>query len=107
DMLKCSGVYVSPLEVENCLIGHPAVAEAGVVGQRDAAGLEKALAFIELAAGHAPSTALADELIAFARARIAPFKAPRRIEFLASLPRTDTGKIKRAALRERAAELAP
>ena len=105
DMLKCSGVYVSPLEVENCLIGHPAVRESGVVGHRDAAGLEKTLAYVELEDGHAAGEALAAEIIQFCRERIAAFKAPRRIEFIPSLPRTDTGKIKRSALRKLAAEL--
>ncbi len=100
DMLKCSGVYVSPMEVENCLVGHPAVLEAGVVGYRDDDGLEKAMAFVELSAGHEPSPALAEDIIAFARARLAAFKAPRRVRFLDSLPRTETGKIRRARLRE-------
>jgi len=100
DMLKCSGVYVSPVEVENCLLGHPAVFEAGVVGYRDDAGLEKAMAFVELKPGIEPSPALADELGRYAREHIAAFKAPRRIEFIASLPRTDTGKIKRNELRK-------
>ncbi len=100
DMLKCSGVYVSPMEVENCLVGHPAVLEAGVVGYRDTDGLEKAMAFVELAEGHDPSPDLADEIVAFARERLAAYKAPRRIEFLDNLPRTETGKIRRARLRE-------
>jgi benzoate-CoA ligase family protein len=100
DMLKVSGVYVSPVEVENCLLGHPAVHEAGVVGVRDAAGLEKAVAFVELAEGHVGSEALGDEIVAWARGQIAPFKAPRAVRFVESLPRTETGKIRRAALRE-------
>ena len=107
DMLKCSGVYVSPVEVENCLLGHPAVREAGVVGVRDPAGLEKAWAFVELADGHAATPALADALVAHARAHLAAFKAPRRVEFVAALPRTETGKIRRAELRKIAAGLAP
>ena len=100
DMLKCSGVYVSPVEVENCLLGHAAVHEAGVVGMRDADGLERALAYVELAKGHAPSDELAAEIIAYARENIAAYKAPREVRFLDSLPRTETGKIRRAALRE-------
>ena len=103
DMLKCSGVYVSPVEVENALIGHAAVRESGVVGYRDEAGLEKTMAYVELAEGHEGSEALAAELIDYARSTIAAFKAPRRIEFIAELPRTETGKIRRAALRELAA----
>ncbi|MCY0992880.1 benzoate-CoA ligase family protein [Nannocystis sp. ILAH1] len=105
DMLKCSGVYVSPVEVENCLLGHPAVHEAGVVGYRDADGLERAVAYVELAAGHAAGEALAAEILAHARANIAAFKAPRRVEFVATLPRTETGKIKRGELRKLAASL--
>lgn len=105
DMLKCSGVYVSPVEVENCLLGHPAVREAGVVGVRDGSGLEKAWAFVELAEGHAGDEALAAAIIAFAREQIAAFKAPRRVEFVDALPRTETGKIRRAELRRLAAGL--
>lgn len=102
DMLKCSGVYVSPVEVENCLLGHPAVHEAGVVGYRDAAGLEKAMAFVELAAGVERRAGLEQEIIEWARDHIAAFKAPRRVEIVDALPRTETGKIKRAELRQRA-----
>ena len=100
DMLKCSGVYVSPVEVENALLGHEAVFEAGVVGVRDAAGLEKTMAYVELGEGHSPSPALEESIIAFCREHIAPFKAPRLLRFLPELPRTETGKIRRAALRE-------
>jgi acyl-coenzyme A synthetase/AMP-(fatty) acid ligase len=99
-MLKCSGVYVSPVEVENALLGHPAVREAGVVGFRDADELEKTMAFVELNAGHEGSPALAESIIELSRTVMAAFKAPRRIEFVAELPRTETGKIRRAALRE-------
>jgi acyl-coenzyme A synthetase/AMP-(fatty) acid ligase len=81
------------------------VHEAGVVGYRDAAGLERAVAYVELAPGHAPSEPLRADLLAHARANIAAFKAPRRVEFIDVLPRTETGKIRRAELRKRAAEL--
>ncbi|MCX4243358.1 benzoate-CoA ligase family protein [Paraliomyxa miuraensis] len=100
DMLKCSGVYVSPVEVENCLLGHPAVHEAGVVGYRDEAGLEKAMAFVELAREHQRRPGLEQEIVAYARDHIAAFKAPRRVVIVDALPRTETGKIRRAALRE-------
>jgi benzoate-CoA ligase len=100
DMLKCSGVYVSPVEVENALIDHAAVREAGVVGFRDAEGLEKTMAFVELAHGYAGSDALAEQLIEHCRSQLAGFKVPRRLAFVAALPRTETGKIRRAALRE-------
>jgi len=114
DMLKCSGVYVSPVEVENCLLGHPAVHEAGVVGYRDEAGLEKAVAYVELARGYGGVEGaegaegaegirgLEEEILAYARSSIAAFKAPRRVVIVDALPRTETGKIRRAALRERA-----
>jgi len=105
DMLKCSGVYVSPLEVENCLIGHEAVHETGVVGYRDASGLEKAMAFVEVPSGYTRREGLEEEIMAYARQHIAVFKAPRRIEIVESLPRTETGKIRRAALREQAKAL--
>lgn len=105
DMLKCSGVYVSPVEVENALLGHPAVREAGVVGFRDDDELEKTMAFVELNAGHEGSEALAEAIVEHCRAVLAAFKAPRRIEFVAELPRTETGKIRRAALRELAVTL--
>ncbi len=100
DMLKCSGVYVSPVEVENCLLGHPAVLEAGVVGYRDETGLEKAMAFVELHDPAAASDGLAAEIIGWARDHIAAFKVPRRVVF-GTLPRTETGKIRRAELRTR------
>ena len=103
-MLKVSGVYVSPVEVENCLIGHAAVHESGVVGYRDADGLQRVMAFVELSTGHAGDDDTAASIIEHCRGAIAPFKAPRRIVFVDELPRTDTGKIKRAALRELAAE---
>jgi benzoate-CoA ligase len=82
------------------LIGHAAVREAGVVGSRDAEGLEKTMAFVELATGHEASDALAEQLIEHCRSVLAGFKVPRRLEFVAELPRTETGKIRRAALRE-------
>ncbi|WP_052552057.1 benzoate-CoA ligase family protein [Enhygromyxa salina] len=104
DMLKCSGVFVSPVEVENALIAHPAVREAGVVGFRDADELEKTMAFVELAAGHEASDELSEQIIAHCRTLVAAFKAPRKLEFVAELPRTETGKIRRAALRELAAK---
>ncbi len=100
DMLKCSGVYVSPVEVENALLGHEAVFEAGVVGVRNNEGLEKTMAYVELAEGHIPTADLGQAIIDYCRGNIAPFKAPRIVRFLPELPRTETGKIRRGALRE-------
>ena len=103
DMLKAGGQWVSPAEVEATLIQHPAVLESGVVGKGDRDGLVKPCAFVVLKPGHAPSDALAQELQAFVRDKIAAFKYPRWIEFVPELPKTETGKIQRFRLRERLA----
>jgi len=100
DMLKVSGVYVSPFEVEATLVQHPAVLEAAVIGVTDTDGLTKTKAFVVLKAG---SQASEDELKAFVKDRLAPYKYPRQIEFIAELPKTATGKIQRFKLREREA----
>jgi benzoate-CoA ligase len=99
DMMKVSGSWVSPIEIENALLGHPAVAECAVVGQNDAAGLTKPKAFVVLKAGHAAGNELAEAIKAHVRSSIAGFKAPHWIEFAADLPKTATGKIKRFELR--------
>jgi benzoate-CoA ligase len=98
DMLKVSGIYVSPFEVEATLVQHPAVLEAAVIGKEDDDGLIKTKAFVVLKAGQQASEA---ELKAFVKERLAPFKYPRFIEFLPDLPKTATGKIQRFKLRER------
>ena len=100
DMLKVSGLYVSPFEVESTLMQHPAVLEAAVIGTRDADGLTKTKAFVVCKAGQSVG---ADELKAFVKARLAPYKYPRLIEFVDELPKTATGKIQRFRLREREA----
>jgi benzoate-CoA ligase len=100
DMLKVSGVYVSPFEVEATLVQHPSVLEAAVIGAPDADGLTKTKAFVVLRAG---AEATEGELKAFVKDRLAPYKYPRNIEFLAELPKTATGKIQRFKLREREA----
>jgi benzoate-CoA ligase len=97
DMLKVSGIYVSPFEVEATLVQHPAVLEAAVIGVPDAAGLTKTKAFVVLKEG---STATEDELKAFVKAHLAAYKYPRSIEFVPELPKTATGKIQRFKLRE-------
>ena len=99
DMLKVSGLYVSPFEVEATLMQHPAVLEAAVIGTPDEAGLTRAKAYVVLKAGQQAS---ADELKAFVKDRLAPYKYPRLIEFLPELPKTATGKIQRFRLRARA-----
>jgi benzoate-CoA ligase len=104
DMLKVSGIWVSPAEVESALVEHEAVHEAAVVGAPDADGLVKSRAYVVLAAGFPPSADLADQLKAFAKSRLAPHKYPRQIEFVGELPKTATGKIRRHLLRARAAD---
>jgi len=101
DMLKVGGLWVSPVEVENALIEHPAVQECGVVGRDDRDGLTKPAAFVVLKAEHQGSSALATELQQFVRERLAEYKRPRWVEFLPELPKTATGKIQRYRLRDR------
>jgi benzoate-CoA ligase len=97
DMLKVSGMYVSPFEVEATLMQHEAVLECAVIGKEDGDGLVKTKAFVVLKPG-----GLADEaaLKAFVKERLAPYKYPRFIEFIDELPKTATGKIQRFRLRE-------
>jgi benzoate-CoA ligase len=97
DMLKVSGIYVSPFEVEATLVQHPAVLEAAVIGVPDAQGLTKTKAFVVLKDGQSTDEAT---LKAFVKDRLAPYKYPRQIEFVADLPKTATGKIQRFKLRD-------
>ena len=103
DMLKVSGIYVSPVEVESALVTHPAVLEAAVIGKADEEKLTKPVAYVVLKAGHAASPGLAEELRQHVKSRLAPYKYPRWIEFIDELPKTATGKIQRYKLRQRAA----
>ncbi len=107
DMLKVGGLWVSPIEVENALVAHPAVLECGVVGREDHDGLVKPMAFVILKAGASATPDLAGELQQFVRERLAEYKRPRWVEFLPELPKTATGKIQRFRLRAAAAERAP
>ncbi|WP_280188621.1 benzoate-CoA ligase family protein [Delftia sp. PS-11] len=100
DMLKVSGIYVSPFEVEATLMQHPAVLEAAVIGKTDADGLTKTKSFVVLKNGCCTTEA---ELKAFVKERLAAYKYPRFIEFVDELPKTATGKIQRFRLREREA----
>ncbi|MFN0184936.1 MAG: benzoate-CoA ligase family protein [Aquabacterium sp.] len=97
DMLKVSGIWVSPFEVEATLVQHPAVLEAAVIGIEDAEGLTKTKAFVVLKAGASADEA---ELKAFVKDRLAPYKYPRQIAFVPELPKTATGKIQRFKLRD-------
>jgi benzoate-CoA ligase len=99
DMLKVSGIYVSPVEVESALITHEAVLEAAVVGADDEARLVKPKAYVVLKAGVSPSESLKEALQQHVKSRLAPYKYPRWIEFLPELPKTATGKIQRFKLR--------
>jgi benzoate-CoA ligase family protein len=100
DLLKVGGQWVAPLEVEECLLGHPAVAAAAVIGVEDE-GLTKTKAFIVVRAGHAPTPALAAELQEHVKTTLARYKYPREIEFMDDLPKNDRGKVDKKALRAR------
>jgi benzoate-CoA ligase len=106
DMLKVSGLYVSPVEVEAALVAHPAVLEAAVVGKEDEEHLLKPLAFVVLKPGQTPSPELAEELKQHVKSRLAMYKYPRWVEFLNELPKTATGKIQRFKLRVTAQSVA-
>ena len=101
DMLKVGGIWVSPVEVEGTLAMHPAVLEAAVVGQEDADRLVKPKAYVVLKDARTASPGLEEDLRNFVKAKIAPYKHPRWVEFVSELPKTATGKIQRFRLRQR------
>jgi acyl-coenzyme A synthetase/AMP-(fatty) acid ligase len=96
DLLKVSGKWLAPQEVENCLLQHPAVKEVAVVGVVGEHGLVKPHAFV---VAKEVRDGLAEELQAFARERLEPYKYPREVIFVDALPRTHLGKVDRARLR--------
>ncbi len=100
-MLKVSGMYVSPFEVEAALMTHPDVLEAAVIGVADDQSLVKPKAFIVTRPGVTASPALAELLKGHVKDRLAPYKYPRWVEFLPELPKTATGKIQRFKLRQK------
>jgi benzoate-CoA ligase len=100
DMIKAGGIWVSPLEVENAIIEHPAVLECAVIGALDSDNLEKPKAFILLKEGFDSSEELILEIQKFVKGRIAPYKYPRWVEFVTELPKTATGKTMRYVLRQ-------
>ena len=102
DMIVSAGYNIAGPEVEGVLLSHPAVAECGVVGIADEARGHIVMAHVVLKSDVAPSDALVVELQDFVKAHIAPYKYPRRIEFVAQLPRTETGKLQRFRLRQAA-----
>jgi len=98
DMLKVSGVFVAPAEIENCLLQHEAILECAVVGH-ESEGLVKPKAFVVLREGFASGDELAEEIKQFVKSRIAVYKYPRWVEFVMSLPKNDRGKIDRKKLK--------
>ena len=103
DMIKVSGQFVSPFEVEATLMKHAAVLEAALIGTPDENGITRSKAFVVLKPGQSASAALENELKEFVKGQLAPHKYPRQLEFIEELPKTATGKIQRFRLREREA----
>ena len=104
DMFKAAGYRIGPSEIENCLVRHPAVANAAVVPSPDETRGNVVKAFIVLAAGHAASPALEADIAQHVRQHLAPYEYPKEIEFIDALPMTTTGKVQRKVLRDREAQ---
>jgi acetyl-CoA synthetase len=104
DMFKSAGYRIGPSEVENCLLKHPAVANAAVVGSPDPERTHIVKAFIVLTPGYRPSAGLEAELQQHVRGKLAPYEYPKEIEFIDALPMTTTGKVQRRVLRMREEE---
>jgi acetyl-CoA synthetase len=100
DVIKSSGYRIGPAEIESCLVKHPAVLNAAVIGKPDAARGAIVKAFVVLQPGHSPSEALVDGIQQHVRGRLAPYEYPREIEFIDALPMTTTGKVQRKELRK-------
>ncbi|HTR59903.1 MAG TPA: AMP-binding protein [Casimicrobiaceae bacterium] len=101
DVFKVAGYRVGPSEIENCIVKHPAVANAAVIPIPDETRGNVVKAFVVLAEGHAPSKALEDGIQQHVRKFLAPYEYPKEIEFIDALPMTTTGKVQRKVLRER------
>jgi benzoate-CoA ligase len=99
DMLKVSGIFVAPAEIENCLLQHNAVLECAVVGHDDGSGLVKPRAYIVLREGRRPGREMEEDLKGFVKSKLAPYKYPRWFEFVESIPKNDRGKIDRKLLK--------
>lgn len=99
DLLKVSGIWVSPLEIENCLLSHAGVAQVCIVGKDDDNGMVKPFAFVVPSEGRTGDEALSGELKAHIKERLAPYKYPRWFEWRDDLPKNDRGKVARAQLR--------
>jgi acetyl-CoA synthetase len=101
DVFKVAAYRIGPSEIENCLVKHPAVANAAVVPAPDPTRGNVVKAFVVLAPGHGASEALVTDLQAHVRSLLAPYEVPKVIEFIDALPMTTTGKVQRKLLRER------
>ncbi len=99
DLFKCSGLWVSPGEVEDAVCRHPAVLEAAVIAEADATSGTIAAAYVLLRPGHSPGGELADQIKEEAAKTLPRYKRPQRIHFMTELPRTPTGKVQRFKLR--------
>jgi acetyl-CoA synthetase len=101
DVIKSAGYRIGPAEIESCLVKHPAVANAAVIGKPDATRGSIVKAFVVLQPGTVPSDSLTEEIQNHVRGRLAPYEYPREIEFIDALPMTTTGKVQRKELRKR------
>jgi acetyl-CoA synthetase len=101
DVIKSAGYRIGPAEIESCLVKHPAVLNAAVIGKPDATRGAIVKAFIVLQPGHPPSPTLIEQIQSHVRGRLAPYEYPREIEFIDALPMTTTGKVQRKELRKR------
>ena len=104
DVISSAGYRIGPGEIEDCLLRHPAVAQAAAIGSPDKIRGSIVKAFIVLAEGHEATDRLADEIQHHVRTRLAAYEYPRKIEFIKELPMTTTGKVRRAALRQKEME---
>ena len=104
DVFKASDYRISPFELESVLIEHPAVTEVAIVPSPDPLRLAVPKAFITVAAGQSPDAQLAEQILTFARTRLAPYKRVRRLQFVSELPKTISGKIRRVQMRRSEAE---
>ena len=102
DVITSAGYRIGPGEIEDCLIKHPAVALAAVIGKPDPVRTEIVKAFVVLKRGHTPSPELAADIQAFVRTRLSAHEYPREVAFIEEMPMTTTGKVIRRLLRQRA-----
>jgi len=101
DVIKSAGYRIGPAEIESCLVKHPAVLNAAVIGKPDATRGAIIKAFIVLQPGQRPSDQLVEQIQTHVRGRLAPYEYPKEIEFIDTLPMTTTGKVQRKELRKR------